>query len=292
MKRALWFLVRTLKLVILWLFCLIGEFFVLGLAFAAGIFVADQGYPRIATLSEALGLIAGNAVLVGPILYYRHRTRHKWVEAEAERRLAHRARSSDVGRRCDRLVRKLPLVQRSLLWAPSACAMFVLVFFPAATQIRYGHRVGNFTIPLPWSWTILQEYRDGVQSYWMEALMSREGFGRFGVNTFWSVNPSFSEVWFVTAPDGTFGPDRRRRERERAGIAEISKREVVLRDLTLTCWEFLRSHPSYPPLSGNWEIECESPEFTRYLDFRAGFVGRQADISEFYRVLQQVRTID
>jgi hypothetical protein len=206
MKRVLWFLLKTIKLVALWLFCLIGESFVLGLAFAAGIFVADHGYPRIAILSDAFGLIAGNAVLVGPILYYRHKTRHKWVEAEAERWLAHRARSSDQGRRCDRLVRKLPWVPRYLLWAPSACAMFVLVFFPAATQIWYGHRVGNFTIPLPWRWTILQEYRDGVQPYWMEALMSRESVGRFGVNPFWSVNPSFSGGWFVAAPDGWAGP--------------------------------------------------------------------------------------
>jgi hypothetical protein len=292
MKRALWFLLKAFRLVTLWLFCLIGEFFVLALAFAAGISVADRGYPRIANLSAALGLIAGNAVLVGPILYYRHKTRHKWVEAEAERWLAHRGRSSDEGRRFDRLVRKLSWAQRYLLWAPSACAMFVLVFFPAATQIRYGHRVGNFTIPLPWSWTILQEYRDDAQPYWMEALMSREGVGRFGVNPFWSVNPSFSEAWFVTAPDGTFGPDRRGRERERARIAEISKRVVVLRDFTLTCWEFLRSYPSYPPSSGNWEVECESPEFTRYHDFRADFVGRQADISGFYNVLRRVRTID
>jgi hypothetical protein len=291
MKRALLFLLGNLKQVTLWLFCLIGEFFVLGLALAAAIFVADQGYPRIATLSGTLGLIAGNAVLVGPILYYRYKTRHKWVEAEAERWLANRKRSSDEGRWWGRLVRKLPCVQRYLLWVPSACAMFVLVFFPAATQIRYGHRVGNFTIPLPWSWTIL-EYRDDVQPYIMEALMSREGVSRFGVNPFWSLNASFSEVWFVTAPDGTFGPDRRGRERERAGMAQVSKREVVLRDLTVTCWEFLRSYQSYTLLSGSWEIECESPEFNRYRDFQAGFVGRQEDTSEFYRVLQQVRTID
>lgn len=291
MKSALWFLLKTIKLIALWLVCFFGEMFVLALALTLGIYFADHGHSGIATLSAVLGLIAGNAVLVGAILYYRHKTRHDWVEIEAERWLARRTRASTEEYGCGRLVRKLPWVQRCLLWVPSACAMFVMAFFPAATQIRYGHRVGNFNIPLPWTWTILKEYDDGVRANWMETLMSREGVGRFGVNPFWSTNPSFSEVWFVTAP---IGLDRGEREQGRARTAagQISTREVVLRDLTVTCWEFLRSQPSYPPLSGNWEIECEAPEVARYHDFQAAFVGRREDISEFYRVLRMVRHVE
>jgi hypothetical protein len=127
----------------------------------------------------------------------------------------------------------------------------------------------------------------------MDTLMSRQGVGRFGVNPFWSMTPSFSQVWFATiAPNGSFGIDRGRRERERAGQAQMSEKEIVLGDMIMTCWQYLRSDPSFPPLSGNWQIECEAPEDARYHDFQAGFLGRKADISEFYRVLQKVRSVD
>lgn len=177
-----------------------------------------------------------------------------------------------------------------MLWAPSACAAFVLVFFPAATQIRYGHRVGNFRVPLPWSWTILKEYGDGTRADIIETLMTDDGVGRFGINPFWTSNPSFSEAWFATRTSPRTHQERQD-ERTRDAAGPISTRDVALRDLTVTCWEFLRSWPLYPPLSGNYVIECEAAGVTRYQDFEAGFVGRQQDISDFYVVLQQMRAV-
>jgi hypothetical protein len=219
----------------------------------------------------------------------RKKTRKWKIDCDAARWIESRQKTNRFPNRAKRM----RAVQRYLLWAPSVCATFVLVFFPAASQVRYGRRLGNFSIPLPWSWTILGECGDGRRHYLMDSVMSREGVGRYGVNPFWSMNPSLSEVWFANvAPNGAFGLDRSWRERERAGAAQISKTEVVLGDMPITCWQYVPSHPSFPGLSGNWEIECEAPEDVRFHDFQAGFLGREADIPEFYRVLQKVRPFE
>ena len=249
------------------------------------------GLLLMVTLAEYLdsSFVAVVGLILTPVAFFATRKKtHKWkIQYDAARWIESRQKTNRFPNRAKRV----RTVQRYLLWAPSAFATFVLVFFPVASQVRYGHRLGNFSIPLPWTWTILVEYGDGRRYYSMDSVMSREGVGRFGVNPFWSMNPSFSEVWFANvAPNGAFELDRSGREQGRAGAAQMSKTQVVLGDMPITCWQYLRSH--LPGLSGNWEIECEAPKDLRYHDFQAGFLGREADIPEFYRVLQKVRRFD
>jgi hypothetical protein len=230
-------------------------------------------------------------LIVTPAVFFatRKKTREWKIEYDAAKWIEDRQKTN----RSPNRAKRVRAVWRYLLWVPSACAALVLVFFPAASQLRYGHRPGNFRIPIPWTWTIHMEYGDGTRYYSMQAVMSRGGIGRFGVNPFWSMNPSLSLVWFRSvSPIGPFQLDRKQREQERASATQISKREVVLADMPVTCWQYLRPELSFPPLSGDWEVECEVPEDERYHDFQAGFGGRLEDIQEFYRVLQKVRLVD
>jgi hypothetical protein len=239
---------------------------------------------------DSLFVIIAGLILTPAAFFATRRKTRKWkIEYDAESWIV----SSRIAKISPNRAKRMRAIRRYLLWMPSAIAMFVLVFFPAATQLRYGHRLGNFNIPLPWTWTILKEYGGGGRYYTLEALISSVGVGRLGVNPFWSKNPSFSEVWFSSAPPhDAFELDRNRLERERAEGAQLSRRVVVLGDMPVTCWQYLRPDPAYPPLSGDWKVECEAPEGVGYHDFNAGVLGRQADIPEFYKTLQKVRPLD
>src|ERR1700693_3239042 len=71
-----------------------------------------------------VAIVSGNALMIGLLIYFRHRTRDRWIRAEAERWLAERSRQTH---------RAHPLnkwAQRRVPWIPSGFVLLIVLFFP------------------------------------------------------------------------------------------------------------------------------------------------------------------
>jgi hypothetical protein len=270
MKRVLWFLLKAVKLVALWLWCFVGGIFVLALASAAGYFIDEHGYHRIAVIGAVLGLIAGNAVVVGSVLYYRYKTRNRWVQAEANRWLARRSRQpSDTYQRRKKLVRRL-------LWIPSLVAMVVFLFLPEAIGIVQhlsntgAASLNHHRIQVPLTWC----FRSGGNYL---VATTEKGIGRVGPLQYWRGDPPISEMRFFALS----GPSKSRPYDEPPERAITSSRRTLPFGMEmLTCWEIVAARHYLPP---QVSIQCTSS----MNDFIATFEGRRADVSGFYDLLER-----
>ncbi len=102
--------------------------------------------------------------------------------------------------------RFLRLVQRSLLWLPSACASLVLFFFPIVTHFLhpFSQYVKHYRIPAPWTWTMLSPPFGPEEYSYTHALIGISMTGRFGVHLFGTKTLRFllqsSEVMLLPVP--------------------------------------------------------------------------------------------
>jgi len=173
-------------------------------------------------------------------------------------------------------------VNRILLWAPSAIATFVLLFYPIASHLwhptsRYFPR---FRIPIPWTYTVWRFSQSPVNLVFV--YVDHGGKARFGIMPFWG-NWDFSYMVFATG--GSDGIPYAQKEAATQGPTS----EFQLRNVHITCFQFLPKRTWLPFGPGPvYEVTCDSLPASQRAGFHAAFFGRERDLPEFYKIVAGV----
>lgn len=232
-------------------------------------------------------LVCGLAVTLGSVIAIRL-VATKWqIEDDAATWIASRS----TRRLHPYRARYLRVIQQCFLWLPSACAMVFLFFYPFVSHILYAGRLKPCRVPIPWTWVVLQHFTiyDGASSG-IYSVFDSQGLGRFGVTPFWQKELSLSFVEFRSDPGSiAFDDESFADERRWAHATQVSTSELAVGDMKFECWQYFATRGGLPPLSGNWAVQCASPESGHLHDFTASFLGRKEDIPAFYSVLREVR---
>jgi hypothetical protein len=243
-----------------------------------------------------LAIVTGFALTVSSLVVIRGKTRRFKIEYDAANWAARRS----FRLRYPSEAIYLQVLWRCLLWLPTACAVFVLFFFPIASHIVHprSHFLRHYRVPIPWNFMVFSSSPGPPDQYsFVDALASSSGVGRFGITPFWDREyvPSLMDFGSV-GPNGSFEISHRDSETRRKGAAQLSKRSFQLSSADLTCWQYLSPQSRAPrfwlghsydarPL---WEVTCETSVDAHDRDFYALFYGRAEDIPAFYNVLQNV----
>jgi hypothetical protein len=226
--------------------------------------------------SAAMGIafVSGNIFMNVLLIYHRHKTRDRWINAEAATWLHTRARRHG-GEKTARL----------LLWLPSIFALWVFFFLPLATHViihpssRY---LPNFRIPIPWTWTALSACVG--DNCWADAVISSKGRGRIGATPFWPT-AQLSMVNFGIIRHEYYNPS----DWEPRRVGQLTTITLKLQGMPLTCWQYLAQGELYDryliglPADGPaWHAMCVNRAFY------ANFFGRAEDLPAFYDVLQRI----
>lgn len=176
------------------------------------------------------------------------------------------------------------IVGRTLLWVPSAIAIFVLLFFPVVSHIVHpGSRYfEHYRVPIPWTFTV---YASPWGYAWVNALSSNSGTGRFGMTPFWNREPLFS---LMTFGYGMSGPGRPR------WVPQVLRKDYRLGDVALTCWQYQAPDSPRRWLFGagpHWEVDCETPGEAPQQKFFAAYFGQGDDLPTFYKIIEGVRPV-
>lgn len=221
-----------------------------------------------------------------------------WVLSEAARKL-HPAR-----------VRFKRRLRKTLIWIPSACAAFVLFFFPIATHLvrARSHYLAHYRVPVPWTFAVFS-WPESVPEYsYATAIGSGSGAGRFGVTPFehafgiapygYTTSRLSMMIFGSLEPDSPyFEFNHRENEQERSRAGQLSERGFRLGAIFVSCWQYipekrmgLWGQQAYST-GEYWEIHCETPVDVRQGNFYAAFYGRREDRALFYAVVANVTPV-
>lgn len=187
------------------------------------------------TFAEAFEIAVFFLGLLFPLAalpYLRHRRRSQWIQEEAERWLARRAKGSDKIERSIRMRRLL----RRMLWIPSLVALSIFLFLPESmglvSHLFYpsAFMLNGHGVRPP-----LTSFVYGDPNGYMNALVGR-GIARVGFSPYWRMDPPLSSMEFSARDSSeswpvTFFAD------ETAAL----DRTFGLGDETISCWQILRS---------------------------------------------------
>jgi hypothetical protein len=223
-----------------------------------------ESFPGAPFEDAALVIVTvfGNVLMTGLLIYHRHKTRDRWIRAEAVKWLRQRSRSGAQHGR-----------GRALLWAPSVIALTVFLFCPEALSIAshlFGRQpVGGHELKVPLTWIVARN----TNSYlWVVA---GKGIGRVGPFRYWRGEEPVSEITFnFYGPGGADLPKWMK-------VTVLSTRTVHVGGEALTCWDFNYSYRK-PVDPGLAEIDCYGPT----TKFQAFFSGSRNYAGEFYRMLE------
>jgi hypothetical protein len=120
------------------------------------------------TLLLPFGIAATGIIFV----VLRRQTRNRYLQYELTRRPLKRSEP-------------LSAKWRPLLWLPSSLAVLMLLFFPVGSHIIHpsGHYLRHYRIPIPWNWTVIDQWVSPSEQGWVTVAPSGDGIGRFGVTT-------------------------------------------------------------------------------------------------------------
>lgn len=165
-------------------------FFVLILFLYVAYFVAANFQLRYA---ELLAFAFGNVLMIGLLLYIRHKTRDKWIRAEAKQWLAGRSQPVVYARR-----RKW---RRTALWMPSVLVLGIFLFFPETAGL-VSHlfcgpavKLRQYRLKIPLTWIIAT---NGDSSAWA---IAGKGIARVGLRRYWRGEEPISEVSIYAGSD-------------------------------------------------------------------------------------------
>lgn len=124
--------------------------------------------------ADLVAFLFGNVLMIGLLIYWRHRTRESWIRAEAETWLADRSnRVSSRGHVWSRRLR------HGILWVPSGIALAAFLFFPEigglVSHLFCGRSVqlNQYRLKMPLTWIV------SSTSYSAWAIAG-QGIGRVG----------------------------------------------------------------------------------------------------------------
>jgi hypothetical protein len=227
--------------------------------------------------TQVVVFVASNALIFGLFLWYRHKTRARWISYEAEKWLESRSRHRNAPPTPWR-----KNIRHGMLWLPTIVASLVLSFFPETFGIAshlfrsrsLDHR--HFDIPLTW---VIAESRSS--HIWV---VVGRGIGRVGITPYWRKEEPVSEMTFSSFSYDPFDA----RPPKHAKV--LSKRDVPFGNEILACWDIIpyadtRLMPTDPAFA---EIFC----YGSMNDFGASFSGLRTDSAVFYEILQRVTRRD
>jgi hypothetical protein len=265
---------RVLVLIILYPFVIVGFVWFVVILFPVG---------PVRDAAVVIAFVFANFLMNFLLIYHRHKTRDRWIEAEASRWLRRRSQGTSIA--ASRWQRKL---KRSILWLPSVCALLMLTFLPLATHITIhpsSHYLPEYRIPIPWTWTAVPVCVG--EKCMVDAVISSEGIGRVGVTPFWH-NAQLSMVAFasVMLPDYYDASDYMPRGLD---TSQIKRVDLKLGNAPLSCWQYLSQHDLYdrqligiPADVSAWHVVCANRSFW------ASFFGMERDLPVFYNVLEHI----
>jgi hypothetical protein len=241
-----------------------------------------------------IGLVLGLAVTGVGVFKVRKKTRQASIEYEATRWLASRSNQNHRSFRGKLRTR----IQQCLLWLPSVFATFVFCFYPIASHIVHPNSryLTHYRVPIPLTWTIFRSSRYSNGWSFVEALISNEGSGQFGVTPFLRKDPTLSAASFGSV-GRTSEDELSYFERSREQASDVSRLELKAGNVSLTCWQYSpqsrRRWLGSPSFNHDvWEVNCFTPANVGERDFYASFLGQKNDLPAFYRVLAQVTSTD
>ena len=102
-----------------------------------------------------IAFISGNLVMNILLIYHRPKTRHCWINAEAERWLLRRSQQPNTNPAQWRRT-----AQRTVFWVPSLIALSAFLFFPEvlgiASHLFNSQSVGRYRLEIPLTWIIVE----------------------------------------------------------------------------------------------------------------------------------------
>jgi hypothetical protein len=225
--------------------------------------------------ADLVAFVFGNLLMIGLLIYFRHRTRDRWFRAEAERWLANRSRR---GTSRGHLWRKR--LRRGIVWIPSAVVLVIFLFFPETaglvSHLFCGRSVhlNQYRLETPMSWIVASG--GSTSSAWV---IAGKGIGRVGLRPYCRMEPPISEMVFYV----TSSPPN---EEILAHAKVLSTQTMQLGGETLICWDIIENADRrLTPVDPRFAvILCSTPQN----DFHTDFVGPRSESSAFYDALRSI----
>jgi len=262
-KRALKVLAFAVCYVVIYPFVLIGLLYVA--------YLLQYSFPY----ADFVAFVFGNVLMVGLLIYFRHKTRDSWIRAEAKKWLAERSRHVSPQVRAARMRSR-----GRLLWIPSGIALAIFLFFPETTGLvsrlfcDSSVPMNQYHLKIPLTWIVMS--RSSSSAF----VIAGKGIGRAGLRPYWRREIPISEiVFYVTSPYPSTDDFL-------THAKVLSQRTLRLGQETLTCWDIIPNADRQPtPMDNSFAvIRCS----TAQNDFHTDFVGLRRESSTFYDELQSV----
>jgi hypothetical protein len=220
--------------------------------------------------TDLVAFVCGNVLMIGLLLYFRHKTRDSWIRAEAKQWLAEQSQPLAYARRSR--------LWRSVLWIPSVLVLVIFLFFPETSGL-VSHlfcgptvRLHQYRLKIPLTWIVATSSDSSV---WV---IAGKGIARVGLRRYWRGEETISEMSIYARSDL---PPLSEWYLSRARI--LSKQTLKLGQEELTCLDIVSYADAQPlPINPSFvEIFCSSDQN----DFNASFSGQRSDSSAFYGLL-------
>jgi len=244
---------------------------------------ASSLWPALAWPSLFIGFAASL------FLFFRLRIRSYRIkmEHEAARFLTAR-RAAALHPRRTKYFRR---TRRCLLWLPSACAFFVVFFFPQATHLVHpgAQRLIHNHVHIPWNWSIIYTFESPTGNFSsVYAISNRDAPWPFGNKPFWAKTARISGASFGSVKAAELLERRHARalwpQRQKAMESSL---EFHSHGITLTCRRYL-----WHEYDDHWTIDCETTSPPQERNFDTHFYGAPEGIPDFYQIIQKVAPAD
>jgi hypothetical protein len=244
--------------------CAVAE---IGLWYLAGMIYLVFAGTEYADAVTTFLMLTGNVCICVALLYYRHKTRPRWIREEVAEWIARRSRekATPPSPWSKRLRRCAP-------WVPSAIALLAFLFLPEALGIASHILQGRSVVMNPYRLEIPLTSIIVSRSDSYLWVVSSKGIARVGFDPYWHKDEPTSSMEF------SYNPDLPRLSRL------VGPRTVRFGKGRLACWEADRNQDYFLGSTGpdSTEIYCANAK-----DFGAHFSGARIDSPTFYDVLQQ-----
>ena len=229
--------------------------------------LAFAGAPFEGSLLVAT-FVFGNILMNGLLIYHRHKTRDRWIRAEAARWLRGRSRSGALRPRMKRAL-------QVTLWGPSLIALATFLFFPETlgigTHLFRPRPIDGYAVQVPLTWIVAYS----ADSYlWVVA---GRGIGRVGFAPYWHKSEPISDMIFYASETVGAAPPKW------LTANLLPDRTLQIGTEALTCWNV--THLYFKRLDPDWALVDCYASTTR---FRASFSGSNSYLEGFYGVLRSL----